>query len=327
MSEGKMAPELLNLRNTGTNRIEFEVKGVPVSFANALRRIMLSGIPTVVVKDVQILQNTSQLPHEMLKHRVEMLPINVRASETRLLSEAKLELRIPALDAPQEITTRHFTVHAERKDILMKDEDGNDLLFLNLKAGEAVHIVARLGLESTDVSQVSTVSYGFHIDEELARQDKEEYTADLEDDDKANAEREFDNFYIQRSYHRDANDQPDWYDFFVESWGVLAPREIVRQALGLLKVRLQDWAKASLKREGTLNVVESNSETHTIGALVQRVLVDSGKTTRAFYDVPHPLLAKMVVKFETSESPEAVLAETVSTIVGWCDALDAQLSR
>lgn len=319
--------ELVNLRNAGVNRLEFELKGVPVSFANALRRIMLSGIPTVVVKDVQILQNTSQLPHEMLKHRVEMLPINVRASETRLLSEAKLELRIPALDAPQEITTRHFTIHAERKDILLKDEDGNDLLFLNLKAGEAVHIMARLGLESTDVSQVSTVSYGFHVDEELARLDKEEYTADLEDDDKATAEREFDSFYIQRSYHRDANDQPDWYDFFVESWGVLAPREIVRQAIGLLKARLQEWAKTTLKREGTLNVVESNSETHTIGALVQRVLVDRGKTTRAFYDVPHPLLAKMVLKFETSESPEAVLADAVSIIVEWCDALDAQLSR
>ena len=320
------AAELLNIR-TSTNRIEFELKGVPVSFANALRRIMLTGIPTVVIKDVQILQNSSQLPHEMLKHRVEMLPINVKASESRIVSETKIELRIPALDAPQEITTRHFTIHGDRKDVLMKDEDGNDLLFLNLKSGEAVHVMARLGIDAVDTSQVSTVSYGFHIDEEQARLDKEEYLADVEEEDKPQSSREFDNFYIQRSFHRDASGQADWYDFFVESWGVLAPAEIVRQAAGLLKARLQEWAKLPLKREGSMNVVESNSETHTIGALVQRVLVDGGKTTRAFYDVPHPLIARMVVKFETTESPEVVLANAVSTIEGWCDAVDAQLSR
>lgn len=327
MTESRQMAELLNLRNAGTNRLEFELKGVPVSFANSLRRIMLSGIPTVVVKDVQILQNSSQLPHEMLKHRIEMLPINVRASETRIISETKLELRVPSLDAPQEILTRHVIVHGDRKDILLKDEDGNDLLLLNLRAGEAVHVVARLGLESGDTSQVSTVSYGFHIDEEQAREDKDEYLADLDEGDKPQASREFDNFYVQRSFHRDPNGQADWYDFFVESWGVLAPREIVRQSIGLLKVRLQEWAKNPLKREGSVNVVESNSETHTIGALVQRVLVDNGKTTRAFYDVPHPLLTKMVVKFETAESPEAVLDNAVSTIVEWCDALDTQLSR
>lgn len=319
--------ELLNLRSGKTNQFFFELRNVPASFANAIRRILLTGIPTVSVKDVQILENSSQLPHEMLKHRMEMLPLNVRASETRIISETKLELRVPSLDAPQEITTRHFIVHGDRKDVLLKDDDGNDLLFLNLRGGEAVHVIARLGVDAIDVSQVSTVSYGFHIDEERARLDKDEYLADLDEDDRVLAEKEFDNFYIQRSYHRDAKDQADWFDFFIESWGVLAPRELLRQAFGLLKHRVQEWSKASLTREGSLNVIASTTETHTIGALVQRVLLDNGRVTRAFYDVPHPLLTKMVIKFETSESPEAVLADAVSTIVKWCDALDTQLSR
>lgn len=327
MTDSTNMAEILNFQNSGKNAVTFEMKGVPVSFANAVRRIMLTGIPTVVVKDVQILENTSQLPHEMLKHRVEMLPINVRPSEVRIISETKLELRIPAIEAKQEITTRHFTVHGDRKDVIMKDDDGNDLLFLRLNSGEKVHVVARLGVDTADTSQVSTVSYGFHIDEELAREDKDEYLADLDDSEKVLAGREFDSFYIQRSYHRDAAGQADWYDFFVETWGVLSPREIVRQAIALLKNRVIEWGKASITREGQLNVIVSNTETHTVGALVQRLLVDRGKTTRAFYDVPHPLMTKMVVKFQTSESPEAVIEDVISTIVAWCDSLDTQLSR
>ena len=327
MSESTMA-EILNLRTSGKNALKFELKNVPVSFANALRRIMLAEIHTVVLRDVQILENTSSLPHEMLRHRMEMLPVNVRPAETRIIAETKIEIRVPPMDEhTQTVTTKHFTVTSDRKDILMKDEDGNDLLFLFLNPGETVHATARLGVENTGSSQVSTVSYGFHIDEELAREDKDEFLAEVSDADKPLKSKEFDNFHIQRSYARDPAGQALWYDFFVETWGVNSPKEILRQAVGLLKSKLYEWQKAPIKREGTLAVVESNSETHTIGALVQRVLLDRGKVTRAFYDVPHPLVALMVVKFETDESPESVLSDTVSTINTWCDTLDAQLSR
>lgn len=150
-------PILQNPRETG-NRMTFEIQDVPASFANALRRIILTGIPTVILKDIQILENSSQLPHEMLRHRVEQLPLQVKSTETRIISETKVELRIPALDTFQEITTKHFTIHGDRKDILMKDEDGHDLLFLRLQPKESVHLTARLGTEPSGESQVSTVS-------------------------------------------------------------------------------------------------------------------------------------------------------------------------
>lgn len=193
-----MALELLNLR-TDKNIVRFELKGVPVSFVNAIRRICLEGIPTVVLKDVQILENSSQLPHEMLRHRVEMLPINVRANETRIISETKVELRVPALDKVQEITTNHFTIHGDRKDVLLKDDMGNPLLFLRLGRNEGVHLTARLGLEVQGESQVSTVSYNFHIDLEQAKEDKDVFLSDVPEGEKERRGREFDNFYIQRS--------------------------------------------------------------------------------------------------------------------------------
>ena len=323
-----MSVRLENLRTSRSGGIRFELHGVPASFANSIRRILLAGIPTVVLKDVQILENTSQLPHEMLRHRVQMLPLNVRSSETRIIAETKVELRVPALDQSQEITTRHFTIHGDRKDILLKDDDGNDLLFLRLQPNEGVHVTARLGVEATGESQVSTVSYGFVVDPERAKEDKDAYLADIPEEQKELYSRIFDNSRVQRSYAVDEKGLPNAFDFILESWGVLSPQELLRQALALLKVSILEWAKTPITRDWDgLALVASETETHTVGALVQRVLVDRGKTTRAFYDVPHPLLAKMVVKFETAESPEAVLADAVQTIVGWCDTRDAQLTR
>lgn len=324
MAESTMA-QILNPRESG-NRFTFELRNVPASFANALRRILLTGIPTVVLKDVQILENSSQLPHEMLRHRVEQLPLQVKSTESRIISETKVELRVPALEEFQEITTKHFTIRGDRKDILMKDEDGHDLLFLRLQPKEGVHLTAKLGVESSGDSQVSTVSYGFHIDADRAKEMLDALLASVPEPERPAKTREFENHMIQRAFHQDEKGQADWFDFFVESWGVYSPKELVRQSLALFKDRLQSWAKTPIRREGDLNVVQSQSETHTIGAVVQRVLVDQGRCARAYYDVPHPLLADMRVGFETSEAAEEVLQSAVQTIVGWCDALDAQLS-
>jgi DNA-directed RNA polymerase subunit L len=319
--------ELLNMRSPSRDEIEFELKGVPVSFANALRRIILSNLDTVVIKDVQVFENTSQLPHEMLRHRVEMLPINVRPGESRIISEAKLELRIPSMDTTQTITTKHFTVHGDRKDILLKDEDGNDLLFVYLNPGEKLHLTARLGIDSKDTSQVSTVSYGYHIDPELAKANKIEFLKDVPESEKEFKAREFDNFHIQRSYPKDENDQPFWYDFILSSWGVIPPKEMLRQALALLKGKIEEWGALPVAREGTMASLTSDTEKYTIGPLIQRVIDDRKKTSRVFYDPIHPLLAKMTVKFATTESPESVVADAVAVIAGWCDTLTTQLSR
>ena len=105
---------------------------------------------------------------------------------------------------------------------------------------------------------------------------KEEFLKDVPEAERPTKEREFDNFHIQRAFHVDEKGNADWFDFFVESWGVYRPRELVRQAIGLLKYRLQEWAKTPITREGKVAVVRSQTETHTIGAIVQRVLVDQG---------------------------------------------------
>ena len=55
--------------------VKFRLKGVPVRFANALRRVLLSEIPTLAIEDVNILKNNSVLYDEVLALRLGLIPI------------------------------------------------------------------------------------------------------------------------------------------------------------------------------------------------------------------------------------------------------------
>ncbi len=55
----------------------FDLKGAEAPLANALRRIMMSEIPTMAIEKVELWQNTSVIPDENLAHRVGLCPIMV----------------------------------------------------------------------------------------------------------------------------------------------------------------------------------------------------------------------------------------------------------
>mmetsp|Transcript_6375 Transcript_6375/g.9258 ORF Transcript_6375/g.9258 Transcript_6375/m.9258 type:complete len:364 (+) Transcript_6375:182-1273(+) len=53
------------------------MKGVDVSFANALRRIMIAEVPTVAIEHVYMWNNSSIVHDEVLAHRLGLVPIHV----------------------------------------------------------------------------------------------------------------------------------------------------------------------------------------------------------------------------------------------------------
>jgi len=60
-----------------------------VSFANALRRTLLSGVPTVAISDVFINTNDSVTHDEVLSHRLGMIPLDVNADEFEAREEGE----------------------------------------------------------------------------------------------------------------------------------------------------------------------------------------------------------------------------------------------
>lgn len=66
------------------DELVFEISGVDVSFANALRRIMIAEVPTIAIEHVYMWNNSSIVHDEVLAHRIGLVPINC---DSRLFDE------------------------------------------------------------------------------------------------------------------------------------------------------------------------------------------------------------------------------------------------
>jgi len=64
------------LERPNPNELVFEIIGIDVSFANALRRIMIAEVPTVAIEHVYMWNNSSIVHDEVLAHRIGLVPIN-----------------------------------------------------------------------------------------------------------------------------------------------------------------------------------------------------------------------------------------------------------
>ena len=57
------------------DEIEFEISGITVPFANALRRTMMMKVPVLAIEDVIFTSNDSPLFDEVIAHRLGLIPL------------------------------------------------------------------------------------------------------------------------------------------------------------------------------------------------------------------------------------------------------------
>lgn len=65
----------LEVISKDNNKISVKLKGVPLQYANALRRVCLNGVPVFAIDTVDIVENSSVLPDEGLAHRLGLIPL------------------------------------------------------------------------------------------------------------------------------------------------------------------------------------------------------------------------------------------------------------
>ena len=70
----------LEIISKDSKKISVKLKGVPLQYANALRRICLNGVPVFAVDTVDIIENSSVLPDEGLAHRLGLIPMKTDLS-------------------------------------------------------------------------------------------------------------------------------------------------------------------------------------------------------------------------------------------------------
>ena len=65
----------LDVITKDSEKIALKLKGIPLQYANALRRVCLNGVPVFAIDTVDIIENTSVLPDEGLAHRLGLIPL------------------------------------------------------------------------------------------------------------------------------------------------------------------------------------------------------------------------------------------------------------
>jgi DNA-directed RNA polymerase subunit L len=306
-------------------RLTAELKTVPVAFVNALRRILLAELPVVVVSNVRILDNTTSMTHEMLAHRVEMLPVNLNPEQTGAVRDTKLTLRfLPSPDA-REVTTADFAIAGPVPSILLRDRDlDTPLFFMALKPNESIHVEASLAIAPTGGSHVCVATFMNHIDPDVAKVDRDTMIAEAGDDPRAQKEaaRLFDTFHIQRSFSRDKDTgRPNWFDLTVESIGVLQAKDLLRRACEVLKTKVEEWVKTPILREGEGSYrMETPGETFTLGQLLQELMYSGGLVESVSRDIGHPLVPTLTIRFRTKTvQPEAVVERAKTEALTLCE--------
>ena len=83
----------VDVKRLSQRSIEFDIVGVDASIANAIRRTLIAEVPTMIIENVYIMNNTSVVQDEVLAHRLGMVPLNVhpdlftfRESDSELLA-------------------------------------------------------------------------------------------------------------------------------------------------------------------------------------------------------------------------------------------------
>lgn len=262
-----MDPKISNISEEG-DVYKFTLSGVNVSLANAIRRTILSDIPTVVFYtdthaegQCTISINTTRLHNEILKQRLSCIPVHIDDLET-LPGKYVLELDMQNnTDNMIIITTEHFKVKNKANGNYITSEETRKMfppcpktnMFIDFARirpkigtsipGEHIKLSAEFSVhtakENGMFNVVSKCSYGNTPDAVIAKkiwEDREDTlrSEQLTDAEIAFQKRNFNLLDAQRSYI------PDSFDFIIQTVGVFENRAIVRKACLVLYKKMYE---------------------------------------------------------------------------------------
>lgn len=145
----------IDIIESNPSRVRLHLRGVDRAYANAIRRLAISQVPTMAIDDVVILENSSVMFDELVAHRLGLIPLKTDLERYNLPEECdcKSALGCPkcrvllVLDA--EATDRVRSVHSG--DLVSEDPEirpiSDSIPIVKLAPGQKMKLeaYARLG--------------------------------------------------------------------------------------------------------------------------------------------------------------------------------------
>ena len=298
--------------------LRFTLKGVNVSLANAIRRTIISEVPTVVFRTsphesnlAQIDTNTTRMNNELLKHRLSCIPIHITDTAFPINDYVVDIYRRNDSEMIEYVTTGDFRVRDTKTDRYLSDAEihrifpaspitGDYIDFARLRPrisddipGEELRLTCGFSIgtakEDGAFNVASTCSYAATPDSiksnaALSVRLKELKGAGTEADELERIKRDWTALEAKRFI------KPDSFDFLLESVGVFSNTALVLKACHVIidKFRLfQDVIQADdaliVPTKSTIENcfdVTLNNEDYTLGKVLEFILYSThfGKT-------------------------------------------------
>lgn len=267
-------PVITSLKQDG-DLFTFDMENARPSLANALRRIILSEVPTVgfqtedyETSTLRVIKNTSSLHNEFLLHRLSLIPIHIKDPSSFNSEHFEFELNVKneSIQA-KNITTDDIVVtnkltgkQEPTEKFFPKNEITNDpILITRLKPNlggesEMIHIkgfaVVGTGSDNALFSPVCCAIYTNKKDplkadaafQTFIDEKQQEQAEPLSEKDKKELRRQFDITKSERYFYTDENDEPNQFSFRIESIGVLPAHHIVMKAYDILIKKLETFS-------------------------------------------------------------------------------------
>lgn len=160
----------LEILERSENRAKLLVKGITPTFANTIRRLALTNVPTLAIDDVIIVENTSPMYDEIIASRLGLVPLRTDLSTYSLPEEC--ECGGQGCTACEVTLTIEKTAESDIEVLYTKDLESQDpeviavhpdIPILKMAKDQKVSLeaIARLGTgkEHAKWQSVSTISY------------------------------------------------------------------------------------------------------------------------------------------------------------------------
>ena len=333
------------------NQINISIKDINLSLVNGIRRTILSDYPTIAFNtdeylnsDLKILTNTSSINNEYILHRLGLVPIH--SESVKSFDSSKYKFIIDK----QNITNYMISIKSNDFKVI-NTETGNEedsikffppdpitndfILILKLKQnpnkiGENLHLEGKAsvgtGAMNSRFSPVSCVTFKNIIDPDKYEKALKVYLdKTLSKDDQKNIKKETLNFELahgERFFYTNEKDEPNAFELYIESLGVIPPHIILYETLDIIKKKInsvatiiskiitekiEDEQVQITKSLDTMDAYEVKiiNESHTLGNIIQSYATDSFTDEELpfiGYKNPHPLKKFIVIKLKTKNN-------------------------
>lgn len=346
------------------NKIIFKVKDVDVSILNSIRRVILAEIENVAFEfkpfntgeqqKIKIFTNTCPLHNEIIEQRLSMLPINLTVNEILDFDENNYKFVINKKNETNtlmNVTTDDIEIFDNNnkkyddkfiKRVFPKNKYSGDHILItklkpnliNIKDGNEINIEMKATKDKAQnysgFGYVSQCVYYNIVDEKKAEKElKKRLEQFVKDNNPTKEEKEsfindFNNLDRDRYFHKNDFDEPNYFEYMIESECLTSPEYLFYKAITILDNKLQNVISKITDDTFTFDYVKNSknmydikieNEKHTLGNLIQALFYNifirkDNKEVIEYigYNCPHPLDNNMLIKikFKNDESNENI---------------------